>query len=211
MNASRTNSPDADAFDRKAQFSERRLALIREAARVFNLRGPSRASLDEIAANLNITKPALYYYFKNKEELLYECFLLSFQIGDEAVKHAAETGRTGLEKIEIYIVRHVREGLDQEFPTATAREQDVLSPDASLKVTELRHRRRNALRAFIVEGIQDGSIRPCEPVVVVMSIQGSVSWLFRSYHPDHGLSTEEVATSMALLFVRGLAVQTTWN
>src|SRR5688500_3203347 len=52
------------AFDRKGQYQARRLALLAEAARQFNENGEGKFSLTEVARSLNITKTALYYYFK---------------------------------------------------------------------------------------------------------------------------------------------------
>ena len=50
----------------------KREAVIRAAARAFNARGYHNTSIDEIAAALNVTKPTIYYYVANKEQLLLE-------------------------------------------------------------------------------------------------------------------------------------------
>src|SRR5712675_1808866 len=55
--------------------SVKRDAVIRVAARAFNERGFHNTSLDDIAAALEVTKPTIYYYVSNKEQLLFECFL----------------------------------------------------------------------------------------------------------------------------------------
>ena len=54
--------------------SVKREAVIRAAARAFNARGYHNTSLDDIAAALEVTKPTIYYYVANKEQLLFECF-----------------------------------------------------------------------------------------------------------------------------------------
>src|ERR1700749_2472714 len=58
---------------RDDQFAAKRAALIRKAARAFSARGFYNTSLDDIAEELGVTKPALYYYVKNKEEILFAC------------------------------------------------------------------------------------------------------------------------------------------
>src|ERR1700730_17386237 len=45
-------------------------AILRAAARLFRERGFAQTRLTDIAHALNITKPALYYYVGNKEEIL---------------------------------------------------------------------------------------------------------------------------------------------
>src|ERR1700679_3627793 len=52
----------------------KRDAVILAAARAFNNHGYHNTSLDDIAGELEVTKPTLYYYVKNKEQLLFECF-----------------------------------------------------------------------------------------------------------------------------------------
>jgi TetR/AcrR family transcriptional regulator len=70
---------------RDDQFAAKRAALIRKAARAFSARGFYNTSLDDIAAELGVTKPALYYYVKNKEEILYACHLISNELGTQAM------------------------------------------------------------------------------------------------------------------------------
>ena len=78
---------------RDEQYQLKKKAVILEAARAFGRRGAANVSLDEIAAALNVTKPALYYYFKNKQDLIYECHELTMQVGDEALQKAIESER----------------------------------------------------------------------------------------------------------------------
>lgn len=194
-------------FDKKAQFALRRRTLIAEAARVFNKLGFANASLDDIAANLQITKPALYHYFKSKDELLFECFAMSFDFADDAVAHAAKNGKTGGEKIEIYIKRHLHVGLSEEFPTITAREQDVLSAEYSERITLRRRKRRDQLRQFIEEGIKDGSVGSCDPRVAIMIVNGAISWLFRVFQPGKPFSSEEISDHYVKILINGLATR----
>jgi AcrR family transcriptional regulator len=43
--------------------------IVRAAIRVFSLKGYDRASMDEIAKTARLTKPMIYYHFKNKKDL----------------------------------------------------------------------------------------------------------------------------------------------
>src|SRR3990167_11521694 len=70
------------------QYQLKKQAVIAAASRAFGRHGYKNVSLDEIAKTLNVTKPALYYYFKNKQELVYECHELSMRLGDQVLKDA---------------------------------------------------------------------------------------------------------------------------
>lgn len=63
------------AADRREQFRD-------EAARIFAERGYHAASLQEIADSIGLTKASIYYYYKSKEELLFD--ILSF--ADEQIR-----------------------------------------------------------------------------------------------------------------------------
>jgi AcrR family transcriptional regulator len=53
--------------------------ILFSAIEIINRRGYSGATMEEIAAELLMTKGSLYYYFKNKSDLMYQChnFVLS--------------------------------------------------------------------------------------------------------------------------------------
>ena len=56
-----------------APATDRRIEILKSAAAAFRRRGYHGASVDEIASALEMTKGNLYYYFRNKEEILYAC------------------------------------------------------------------------------------------------------------------------------------------
>lgn len=196
-------------FNRKEQAQQKKQALLREAVRVFNQRGYANASLDDVARNLNITKAALYYYFRSKQEILYECYCMSFDVWDEALEYAIAHGRNGRDKIEIYIRRYIALGLGVLLPTINVREQEALAAEFRQKLARRRRTRRNLLRQIIAEGIKDGSIRNCDPRIAVSVIAGAISWLFRVYRPEGDLSMEDFADQAVHLMLNGLAATKT--
>ncbi len=52
--------------------NEVRKKILDETYRLISLQGFNKTSTNQICKNINITKPSLYYYFKNKEEILLE-------------------------------------------------------------------------------------------------------------------------------------------
>ena len=55
---------------RDEQRQLKRMAILRAAAQAFNQAGFHQTSLTDLAALLNVTKPTLYYYVKNKDDIL---------------------------------------------------------------------------------------------------------------------------------------------
>jgi AcrR family transcriptional regulator len=58
---------------RTSRSEERRLEILKSAAAAFRRRGYHGASVEEIARALRMTKGSLYYYFRNKEAILFAC------------------------------------------------------------------------------------------------------------------------------------------
>ena len=58
--------------------------ILMAAATIVNRRGYAGATMEEIAADLLMTKGALYYYFKNKGDLFFQCYklVLSSALGE---------------------------------------------------------------------------------------------------------------------------------
>ncbi len=71
----------------------KREAVIRAAAAAFNARGYHNTSLDDVAAALGVTKPTIYYYVANKEQLLFECFRAGLEPIQAAIRRAEVSHR----------------------------------------------------------------------------------------------------------------------
>src|SRR4051812_6958225 len=70
----RKGSLPTASLDRDRQFHLKKLELLRAAVRVFNQRGATNTSLEDVAKELGITKAALYYYFESKQDILLACY-----------------------------------------------------------------------------------------------------------------------------------------
>ncbi|MFA6435085.1 MAG: TolC family protein [Elusimicrobiales bacterium] len=60
--------------EKTAKGDKTRLKILGTAVRMMSEKGPDAVSMREIASHLNITKPVLYYYFKDKETLIRAAF-----------------------------------------------------------------------------------------------------------------------------------------
>jgi len=85
-------SPWAAAPDREQQREAKRQAVLQAAAELFNERGFHATSLDDIAARLNVSKPTLYYYVKNKDEILLQCVSKGLEMTLEGIEASRAGG-----------------------------------------------------------------------------------------------------------------------
>lgn len=66
--------------DSKRQQKLKRRALLDAAAKEFTTKGYSTTSINDLADLLDVSKPALYYYVKNKEDILLQCTEISLEL-----------------------------------------------------------------------------------------------------------------------------------
>ena len=69
-----------------------RTRILESAHRVFSQKGYREATMDEIAEGLGLSKPALYRYYKSKEELFREIFRLFNQAASKALRESFKSG-----------------------------------------------------------------------------------------------------------------------
>jgi len=74
--------------------------IIDAADRLFRNIGLESATMDAIAKAADYTKPTLYKYFKNKEEIILGVYLKGWYDSIEKFASAIEHNKTGIEKLE---------------------------------------------------------------------------------------------------------------
>lgn len=152
-------------------------AVLAEAAALFNQKGYHATSLNEVAERLKFTKTAIYYYVKNKNDLLYHTYVQSLNEIDQATKDAEENGANGLEKICQYV-----QSKAFVHPQASALLNEIDAIENPKRREELRKRLRGAnkrIANWITEGVADGSIAPCDPDLAGRFVMGAFNWMPR--------------------------------
>ena len=198
--------PHWKAFaSRRRDPATKREAVLQTAAQLFLEKSYSRTSLNDVAERLNITKPALYHYFRNKEEILIECYRLGTAMIGEILNDIAKDCGTGIEKVEAFIFAYAQV-MTVNFGRCVMRiDEGDLSSEAMAEVRAYKKKIDRRLRSFIEEGIADGTITACDPKIAAFSIAGAVNWICEWYEPEGALSAEEIATQFARTLTQGLA------
>ena len=191
--------------DRRRDPATKREAVLKTAAQLFLEKSYARASMNDVADRLKITKPALYHYFRNKEEILLECYRLGTGLIEETLNEIAAHCGAGLEKVEAFIHSYANV-MTVNFGRCVMRLDDGdLSAEALAEVRGYKRKIDRRLRSFIQEGIADGSITPCDAKIAAFSIAGALNWICQWYEPEGALSAEEIASQFSRTLTQGLA------
>jgi TetR/AcrR family transcriptional regulator len=191
--------------DRSAMRKLKREALVREAISAFNAKGFHATALEDIATRLGVTKAALYHYFPTKHALLYECFERALKVAFAALDHAQRTGSTGYQKLHLTIQGYLTVALDELNRCVILTEEHVLLPEHRDVIFRQRDDFERALRALVREGINDGSIVPCDPKLAIFSVWGAVNSVPKWFSSQGQWSSDQLAQAMADMVCRALA------
>ncbi|MDO9369740.1 MAG: TetR/AcrR family transcriptional regulator [Sphingopyxis sp.] len=202
-------TPEASPFrSREQKLSERerkREAVLRAAVRTFNARGFHAASLDDVAASLNISKPTIYHYLGNKEQVLLECVTRGLDMLQQAADTAKLESGTGLDRLRSFLRRYVEINMDDFGRCVIRTGEEMLSVDGAARFRALKSRIDQAMRHLISDAIADGSIDPTDIKILAFTLAGALNWPARWHRPDGALSSEEISKAMVDMLTTGLA------
>lgn len=198
-------SPFRSAEERAHERSLKREAVLRSAVRTFNLRGFQAASLDEVAANLRISKPTIYRYLGNKEQVLLECVTRGLEMLQQAAADAQTESGSGLTRLAEFLRRYAEINMD-DFGRCVIRTDDsVLSEDGRSHFRALKAKIDHAMRALIQGGVEDGSIAPVDIKMTAFALAGALNWPAKWHDASGQMSAADVAHALVDVLIKGLA------
>jgi AcrR family transcriptional regulator len=198
----------ASPFNRTAQHDAKRLAILSQAARLFNYKGSRATTLRDIAESLGLTKTSLYYYVKTKEELIFQCYMsaLEFHLGkldDIEQQHSAP-----LDRLSAFLLQH----FDNWLAAQEGRGPHIA---ALLEIASLKgdHRQQvetqyialfKRILGYFRQGIADRSLRKLEPVATTRAVIGSIDWAFSWLHKIPAGQVDATARQALDIITHGL-------
>ncbi len=187
------------------QYQLKRLALIREAGKAFSRKGFHNTSMDEVAATLNVTKPALYYYIKTKQEILYECHNYAIDLGEQARQIAWATSDKPLERLQILLKTYI-ELLTGTFGSHAVLTEPIssLEPAYRAKIVARLREFDQIFQSLLLDAIAEGSIPPIDHRLAIGFFMGAVNNITRWYSPEGRRSGPEIAEAFVNFIVHGL-------
>lgn len=205
MKKAKTN---LETFAAKTKKSElRREAILNSALALFDSKGFASTSLDDIARETGIKREAIYYYFKNRAEIL--LCLIQPQIEElvGGLKEIVESDVDATTKLHGAIRNHV-ERFDRHCLEMTIGLRDVYLEEAK----EVRGQMDKIWRQYekmwtriIEEGQESRQFVRCgRPKMIAFGILGTCNWLARWYDPKKSVSVNELIETYFHMIALGL-------
>jgi TetR/AcrR family transcriptional regulator, cholesterol catabolism regulator len=194
-----------------AGYQNKRRDIALAAGQVFFDRGYSSTTMAHLAEALELDRATLYYYFRNKEEIL-----------DSVVRGSAMQGiaraESLLQRDDLRAAEKIRElivtlmqAYSDNFPILYVYAREDLTKVAgdsswAVELLQLAQRYRRAIESIVEQGIKDGSIRPLGTASAIShGIVGIVSWTNRWFDPTRSPeSAVEIGATFADMLLGGL-------
>jgi AcrR family transcriptional regulator len=186
-------SPWDSPPERELQRETKRQAVLAAAAQLFNERGFHATSLDDIAARLHVSKPTLYYYVKNKDEILLGCVRQGLDMMLVGIEDSRRAGGKAVDQL-LSCMRVYGRIVTMEFGKCVIRVGDEhLAPESRRELRHLKSLIDHEFRRLVAAGVDEGSIAPCDPKMTAFVIAGALSWIGRWYQSGGASTPEQVA------------------
>ena len=201
--SSRSASPFRTPAEREAERTAKREAVLRSAVDLFNEKGFSATSLDDVAARLGVTKPVIYHYLGTKEQVLLECLGRGLEALEAAATEAQEKHGTGASRLRAFLIRYAEVNMAPFGRCVVLTADHELSADGITRFRAMKRRIDAALRQLIADGIADGSLEAPDPALTAATLAGALNWIPRWQDPEGALSPQGVAEHVVETLMRG--------
>ena len=133
---------------------------------------------------LNISKPTIYYYLGNKEQVLLECVTRGLGQLLVAAEESSRTTGNGLERLRVFLRRYAQINMD-DFGRCVIRTGDeALSAEGAAQFRALKRKIDNALRSLIAQAVSDQSMVDHDVKLTAFTLAGALNWPARWHEPD---------------------------
>ena len=180
-----------------------RVDILKSAAKAFRRLGYHGATVEQIATALRMKKGNLYYYFKNKEEILFACHQYSLDRLTQLLQEIDGSGAAADVRLRRLIDAFVHTILDDLHGTALFLDLEALSPAHLEAVVARRDGFDKGVRRVIEDGMATGVFARGDPKLLAFALFGAVNWIPRWYSPDGPASSQAIADLFADFFVAG--------
>lgn len=197
-------SPFRTREERDRDRIEKREAVLRAAVQMFNARGFHSTSLDDVAASLGISKPTIYHYLGNKDQVLFECVTRGLDQLREAADAARQIPGTGLDRLKAFLRRYAEINMDDFGRCVVRTGEESLSLESSERFRKLKREIDQALRTMISDAVADGSAQADDVRLAAFTLAGALNWPARWYRSDGPEQSDDLAQRMVDLLCMGL-------
>ncbi len=188
----------------RLQGVDRRESILGASAEVFRRRGYNRATIEEIAAELFLTKAGVYHYFPSKQAILEGLCDHAMAAAEEAVERAMAAETEPVARTRRMLEEYTTAVMRNPAFTVLMRHLDEVGESSLADLQRRRKKIEGKLRRTIEEGVEEGVFETSDVGVSVFGMLGAINWIYTWFDPDGRLAPEKVRDVLVSLAMNGL-------
>ncbi|MEQ2525445.1 TetR/AcrR family transcriptional regulator [Bacillaceae bacterium CLA-AA-H227] len=191
-----------------SSFKERKIAkkkeeILRSAAAIFAEKGYHGTTMEEVAAKLLMTKGSMYYYFKNKDDLLFHCHQMIMDKSIVTMEEIFNSPLTWTEKLTNAIKAHVQLATSEKSMFMVMDKPNQHFTDEYLQeILASRTKYAQYFDQILLEGIRSKEFQNIDVKMVRMIILGALNWIQEWYSPEGEKSGEEISEAFSAYLLK---------
>lgn len=175
---------------------KRREIILKRAGELFERNGFTDTSLQDIADAAGIAREGIYYYFKNKTQILLELILPVSQSLMNGLTELLAADIDSVDKLRAAMRNHLG-AFNPDYIEMTLALRNVYSEQEDEKLAELNALWKDYEKTWvdlIVQGQQTGAFAAdLDAKIVAFGILGMCNWLSRWYDPARSATIDEIS------------------
>lgn len=187
------------AQDLREQLRQKKQAYVQDeilssAAALFAEKGFRAITINDIAASLGYTKSIVYYYFKNKNEILWQIFNRMHDRYAETISDTLKQKLSPDQSLRQIIYHHALNVMKQKDWTAIYfRDESELEPDQRQTMLQRKRDYDALIEGVYKQGVEQGLFKDIPSHIAVSGFMGMCNWLHTWFDDQGALSAEEIA------------------
>ena len=180
--------------------------ILETARRLFRVHGYRGTTLAQVAAELGVTRAALYHWLPSKESVLCEIHELVMDDLWEKVEIILATDADDVERLEAILRTHVRSvAANMDAITVFFQDEASLPEGPARRIAKKKSQYDQAVKILVRSAQAKGAIRPdLDASLIVMSLMGMCNWLYQWFDPRGSATADEVADHVVAIAMEGL-------
>lgn len=193
--------------DARAEADAKRERILRTAARLFHENGYADTTMDQIVRELGVTKPFVYYYFRNKQEI-FELLTWEPTVACFTVLDGMDAGMPAHEKVARALEGLIRITIDYH-PTSffAFREPKAFRPEFAAEVKRIANHFYAKLCALLDEARANGTLHFGDTRVTAQAACSISGYMYTWYRPDGRLSREQMLRELVPMAWRVIGLE----
>jgi AcrR family transcriptional regulator len=166
--------------------------------------------MEDVARELDVTAPALYWHFASKAELFRQLLQETMLNFSTSIESALENKVTPAERLEAIVVAHTRTQLgsadraDQywQLTYLSMRDKRWLDPTEAEEVRKMIRHYVDIVRRIIQDGMDSGDFKPIDATAAAFSIINMCEFSYLWFRHGGQLTVDDIAGTHALYALR---------